>query len=187
MTLRPACRFAVAPHFHLAVDWPRRLLLAEGGGWRTPTHEEQTALVGGPAGCVCLFCLPGHLGAEWWGLLDRGADGLADVRLPGFEGFVGQVVEFLAFKGLNVPEGARCDVVVSDAASLVQRPDETLWGEVNLGDEPTSVVLPGEPAVRLLLGPGEGYHRPPSAPPLEPYLADKQEPDVRLRITAPGT
>jgi hypothetical protein len=60
--------------------------------------------------------------------------------LPGFEEFLNQVGEFLAFKSLPLPEGVKCEVVVSSFAT----PDTTggtaphrprLWGGINLGDE----------------------------------------------------
>jgi hypothetical protein len=129
MNLQPGCRFAVAPHFHLAVDWPRRLIVGTGveeaggffprGPWRPPTDDELTHLVGcadstpagESAGVVELFRLPEHLRAEWWRLLERAAG--ASGSLPGFDEFVARVAEFLAFKNLPVPEGASCDAVVT--------------------------------------------------------------------------
>jgi hypothetical protein len=188
MTLQPGCRFVVAPHFHLTADWSRRLLVGagvqeDGGGffplpsWRPPTGGELLLLVGdsaepAPAGelenCVCLFQLPGHLRSAWWDLLDQAAEALADCRFPGFESIVAQIVDFLAFKNLHVPEGARCDLMVSlpgqrsvpwgpeperrvglrsNLAASVPREDAQqlcwprLWGGINLGDEETSLVL----------------------------------------------
>jgi hypothetical protein len=147
-------------------------------------------------------------------------------RLPGFETFVNQVVEFLAFKGLPIPEGARCEAVVSDP--VTSRPGELrchlaagaerLWGGINLGEEETSVVminlsrqqleaelrrrfpddvppvpaaeLAGQflrrcsdyPAVRLILGPGDGYRLPQGGLILGGYREGKGEPDVMLLI-----
>ncbi len=188
MTLQPGCRFAVAPHFHRPADWHRRLFVGtgvdEGDGqfvprheWRPPTDDELSVLVrtaNGPltpeelSASVCLFQLPGHLGVEWWSLLDRSAEALAGGRLPDFDSFASQVVEFLAFKELPLPDGARCDVVVSDPAQRLvpwgpganrsdglrcnveadapwpwpkERDWPQLWGGINLGDEDTSVVL----------------------------------------------
>jgi hypothetical protein len=247
MTLQPGCRFLVAPHFHLPADWPRRLLVGAGveeaGGsfhprqsWRPPTTDELPLLVGtsdGPTQTedmedgVCLFQLPGHLRSEWWRLLEQAADVLGGGRLPGFETFVSQVVEFLAFKGLPVPEGARCEAVVSDPGRScpgglrchLAAGAERLWGAVNLGDEETSVVLinlsrrqleaelrrrfPDDqipasvaelagrflrrcsdyPAVRLILGPGEGYRLSQGGLILGGYREGKQEPDVMLLIS----
>jgi hypothetical protein len=188
MTLLPGCRFIVAPHFHLPADWPRRLLLGPGveernghffplHSWRVPTSDELSRLVwtsDGPTpeeeldGCVCLYQLPGHLHSEWWKLLAQSAGGAEHGRLPGFESFASRMAEFLAFKSIPVPEGARCDVVVTGSGQrLVDGGSETtgpaglkcnlapwvswpwseeqnlprLWGGVNLGDEETSVVL----------------------------------------------
>jgi hypothetical protein len=196
MTLQPGCRFVVAPHFHMSADWPQRLLvsagIAEADGcffplpsWRPPTAEQLSLLVQTPAAptppveledCVALFQLPGHLGSQWWNLLEHAPGLLGEGRLPGFESFVTQVCEFLAFKSLPVPEGARWDVVVSDCgqwlvsngpgtnrstglrcnlAPRVPSPQAIehrwarLWGGINLGDEATSVVLINLPCQKV--------------------------------------
>jgi hypothetical protein len=123
--------------------------------WRPPTPDELSHLVWTseePAppeelnACICLFRLPEHLRSTWWNLLVGAAGPLDDGRLPGFETFVSQVVEFLAFKNLPVPEGARCDLVVSNPERYLANRGgdfcgQGLWGKINLGDEPTSVVL----------------------------------------------
>src|SRR6516225_2699080 len=133
MNLLPGCWFVVAPHFHLQADWSRRLLVGPGmeevdGGfharpsWRAPTDGELSLLVRAPdepappedlQASVCLFQLPGHLRSEWWKMLEQAAGVLGDSHLPGIDSFVGQVVAFLAFKDLPVPERACCSVVVS--------------------------------------------------------------------------
>src|SRR5262245_51857840 len=129
MILQPGSRFTIAPHFQLTADWPRRLRVGAGveeiegcflprGPWRSPTAEELAALVWdraapaqeGAGDCVCLFRLPAHFLTAWWEVLGQAAD---DGRLPGFGTFVSRLAEFLAFKGLPLPEGARCDAVVS--------------------------------------------------------------------------
>jgi hypothetical protein len=196
MTLQPGCRFAVAPHFHLSADWPRRLLVGDGleeidgcffprPSWRPPTAGELAGLLPNSAepaipeeleACVCLFHLPTHLRSAWWDLLEQAAGDLGDGCLPGFNTYVSQVVAFLAFKGLPVPDGASCDVVVSQPGQqLVPRELQAnrprglrcslapwapwpgaeepcrprLWGGINLGDEPTSVVLINLPCRQL--------------------------------------
>jgi hypothetical protein len=196
MTLQPGCRFVVAPHFHLPADWPRRLRIGAGvaeahgcffplPSWRPPTTDELAVLVRASVepmppeeleACVCLFQLPRHLRSAWWDLLEQAAGVLGDGRLPGFENFVGQVVEFLSFKNLPVPEGARCDVVVSNPGqpSVAGGPEanhplglscslapwapwpgaeglhwQRLWGGINLGDEQTSVMLINLPCRQL--------------------------------------
>ena len=116
---------------------------------------------------------------------------LGEGRLPDFDFFVGQVAEFLAFKNLPLPEGARCDLVVSNPGPGAEglRPPG-LWGTINLGDEPTSVVLlnlPCRQPVRLTLGPGEGCRLPRGGLILDGYSQDKQEPDVLLLISHPVT
>jgi hypothetical protein len=131
MTLLPGCRFAVAPHFHVPADWPRRLRIGAGieeddgrffprGPWRPLTAEELGLLVSDAAGLappdldatLCLFQLPEHLRSAWWQLLDEAA-AAGDAGLAGFDVFGEQLGEFLAFKGLPVAGEARCDVVVS--------------------------------------------------------------------------
>jgi hypothetical protein len=187
MTLLPGCRFAPAPHFHLPADWPRRLSIGTGVGetdggyvplnsWRPPTADELSLLVASAGqqrpedleDCACLFQIPQHLRAEWWKLLEQAAGALGGGQLPGFDAFVNQVGEFLAYKHLAIPEDARCDVVVSSPgrrpgcgatemggpagllSSLAARAPwpraeepgwPRLWGGINLGDEETSVVL----------------------------------------------
>jgi hypothetical protein len=196
MTLQPGCRFAVAPHFHLTADWPRRILVGAGveeadgsfyprSTWRPPTADELAVLLHVPdeptsskevESSLCLFQVPGHVRSEWWKLLEQSMSVLGEGSLPGFESFVHQVVEFLAFKDLPVPEGARCTVVVSRpgqrsvawgpgssragglrcnlAAHAPWREAEgwigpRLWGGINLGDEETSVVLINRPCRQL--------------------------------------
>jgi hypothetical protein len=188
MILQPGCRFIVAPHFHLPVDWPRRLLLGAGvdeaagwfspkPSWRPPTTEELAVLLrvaDAPTSpeqleaSLSLFQIPGHLRSTWWKLLEPAAGVLEHGCLPGFEAFVSQVVEFLAFKNLPVPEEARCTLVLSkpgqqfvswgpeahgpgrllcNLAPWVPWPGAEQhrwpqpWGGINLGDEETSLVL----------------------------------------------
>jgi hypothetical protein len=196
MNLLPGCRFVVAPHFHLQADWSRRLLIGAGieevdGGfnprpsWRAPTDGELSLLVRAPdeqpssedlQASVCLFQLPGHLRSEWWKVLEQAAGVLGASPLPGFDAFVGQVVAFLAFKELPVPERACCTVVVSTPGqrSVNWSPEPPspgglrrglmpsapwfaaeeqrwprLWAGINLGDEETSVVLINVPLQQL--------------------------------------
>lgn len=209
MTPQPGCRFAIAPHFHLSADWSRRLLIGAGGeeaghplisppSWRPPTPDELSLLVqptGEPTlsevleACVYLFQLPGHLRSGWWALLDQAAEVIAERRLPGLEAFVNQVVDFLAFKSLSVPEGASCDVVVSNPGERVipwAPSGPRLWGAINLGDEETSIVLIPQPgrSIRLILGPGEGCRLPRGGLIVGGYPGSKQEPDVLLLIAA---
>jgi hypothetical protein len=196
MNLLPGCWFVVAPHFHLQADWSRRLLVGPGmeevdGGfharpsWRAPTDGELSLLVRAPdepappedlQASVCLFQLPGHLRSEWWKMLEQAAGVLGDSHLPGIDSFVGQVVAFLAFKDLPVPERACCSVVVSTPGqrSVNWSPEPPgpgglrcglmpsapwsaaeeqrwprLWAGINLGDEETSVVLINLPLQQL--------------------------------------
>lgn len=202
MTLRPGFRFAVAPHFHLPADWPRRLhvggIADDGshGPWRPPTADELPHLVGHPAGgvgpdpVVELFRLPDHLRAKWWQLFERSVTA-GNGHLPGFETFAGQLVDFLAFKEMPAPVRARCDVVVrrpGQWSALRSADGPSPWGAINLGDEATSVILTGPDSlpVRLTLESGEGYRLPATDLVVDGTAEDKSEPDVLLLITDPG-
>ena len=194
--------------------------------WRQPTADELSLLVWISEeppppeelnACICLFQLPEHLRSRWWNLLVAVAGTLEDGPLPGFETFVNQVVEFLAFKNLPVPKGARCDLVVSNPERHLAKGGgdyfgRRLWGKINLGDEPTSVVLinltrqqmeaalrrrfPDRPSaleigglfsdyppVRLILEPGDGCRLPSCDMVLDDYLEGKRETDVTLSIS----
>jgi hypothetical protein len=141
MMLQPGCRFVLAPHFHLPMDWTTRLLVGSGleevdgcffprSPWRPATEDELYLLTQQPGAlaadkreaCVCLFQLPGHLRSLWWKLFEQAA-GAKDSEPMGFAAFVDQVSEFLAFKGQAFPERARCDVVVSQAGQRSVRWD----------------------------------------------------------------
>ncbi|MBL8797370.1 MAG: hypothetical protein JNM56_25940 [Planctomycetia bacterium] len=195
MTLLPGCRFAVAPHFHLPGDWSSRLLIgagiaeADGGfiprsSWRPPTAAELSVLVEPPPlanleDVGCLFLLPQHLRAEWWQWLERTHEsnkaGAQSAQAP-FSNLAQRIGEFLAFKQLAVPDGARWDAVISDPMQLLtpwcldgrrfgglrcsvapwaswavtaEPPCPCLWGGINLGEEPTSLVVINLPLAKL--------------------------------------
>src|SRR5262245_42071453 len=121
MISRPGSWFAVAPHFQLTADWPRRLLVGVGveevdgcflprGPWRSPTTDELAGLVLDPAAastapgagdCVHLFRLPEHFTSAWQDLLLGQA--ASDGRILGFEAFAFSLAGFLSFKGLPLP------------------------------------------------------------------------------------
>ncbi|QDU22269.1 hypothetical protein [Urbifossiella limnaea] len=113
-----------------------------------------------------LFQLPDHLREAWWDLLDAAAGDGGGVR--GFDGFAARVGEFLGFKRLGLPAAAGMEAIVTAAGerSIRRDPDTgrpsglgptvaawaawppnagrsppRLWGVVNLGDEPSGVVL----------------------------------------------
>ena len=188
MTRESGCTFAVAPHFEMTADWPGRLRIGTGveqcdggffprGPWRPLDPGELSQLVAGKAsseasnGAVELFKLPAHLCTQWWRLLEHaGDDGAGAGRLPGYDGFLARVADFLAFKDLAIRDPVNCEVVVSrpgqrsvrwDAAAgralglgctvepqtpCTSLPSNSmcrprLWGAINLGDEATSFVL----------------------------------------------
>jgi hypothetical protein len=189
MTPTSRCLLTVAPRFQLAPNWAARLTVGTGvredngrffprGPWRPLTTEEMTLLVSGPgddAEAGWLFQIPDHLRAAWWDLLD-GSVGTGGAALPGFEGFAGQVAEFLRFKHLEVPSRLQMEAVVTAAGRCSMRSDpETgapaglgpslapwaeyalpeggvmprLWAVVNLGDEDTRLVLTSVPIPAL--------------------------------------
>jgi hypothetical protein len=186
MTPEPGCTFAVAPHFEMPADLQGRLRIGIGvekcdggffprGPWRSPDDGELAHLVAGQAGPnapdrVELFKLPAHLCAQWWQLLERAGDGAGAGRLPGYDAFLAQLADFLAFKELAIDDPVSCEVVVSRPGQRSVRWDPAagralglgctvapqtpctslesrslcrprLWGAVNLGDEATSFVL----------------------------------------------
>ena len=117
---------------------------------------------------LCLFQLPGHLRSVWWELLQQSANDLGSGQLPGFDAFVTQIVDFLAFKELPVPPGAKCDLIVTqressdgiDKSAREQSPQlvssiesmtpssqigeqkrSAVWGGINVGDEIASFAV----------------------------------------------
>lgn len=140
MSLKPGCRFTVAPRFHITGDWSRRLLIGSGvdeldgdfvprDSWRHPTAGELSMLIAGgeetavqPHGCACLFTLPEHLRTHWWKVLEAAANTRAEGQLPGFDSFALAVREMLEFKGMPPPDDAYFGVTLTDAA---QRPKNT--------------------------------------------------------------
>jgi hypothetical protein len=213
MTLLPGFRLVVAPHFHLAIDWPGRLALgtrveqtAQGPvarpPWRPARADELAVLTLDPTrttaraelpGCLCLLVLPAHLRAAFWDLLARSLEPGA-VPAEGFGGFVADIARFLAFKQLPVPAGAVFDLVVTRPGPATRLDAAALWGLINLGEDAASVVflnLPaGEipagdyPPVRLRLGPGEGV-RIPAGILLGTDGFEREQPDVLLLIRLP--
>jgi hypothetical protein len=188
MNLLPGHPFAIAPLFQLPGDWPARLLVGSGitevdGGfcpqqsWRTANAEELAALVRSTPdptasaeldASIVLFHLPAHLRSQWWELLELGSCDLAEGRLPGFNDFAGHVSDFLEFKNLPVPGGARWEVALGSPVQPLLAGESTLsragglrsslapstpwpaaqehggprlWGGINLGDEEMSLVF----------------------------------------------
>jgi hypothetical protein len=194
MTPRPGCRIVVAPSFHLPIDRAERILLGPDG--RAPDDREwdlliaDSALVRDLADCLCLFQLPRHLLASWGRLLEQ-AERTGAERLDGFDTFVADVADFLAFKDLPVPAGAVFELLVN-APGLCSIPQvgrqPGLWGGINLGDEAASLLLnnltPDYPLVRLRIQPGEGFRLPAGGLLVDWSTLDKQEPDVLLLIRA---
>jgi hypothetical protein len=214
MMLLPGFRLVVAPHFHLAIDWPGRLALgarveptAQGPvarpPWRPAGADELAVLLLDPTGptaraelpgCLCLLVLPAHLRAAFWDLLARAPEPGA-VPAEGFDAFAAQTAQFLAFKELPVPAGAVFDLVVTRPGPAIRLTAAPLWGLINLGEDAASVVFLNVPAgampaadyppVRLQLGPGEGV-RVPAGILLGTDGSERDQPDVWLLIRLPG-
>jgi hypothetical protein len=213
MTPLPRVRFVAAPYFHLDIDWSARLSLGAGvestpqgpvarPPWRPASAEELVALVLDPtrpitreelSGCLCLFVVPVHLRSGFWDLLARATESGA-VPAEGFGAFVAETARFLAFKQLPVPAGAVFDLVVTRPGPAPRLATTALWGLINLGEDPASVVFlsapVGEipaadyPPVRLSLGPGEGV-RIPAGILLGTDGFEREQPDVLLLIRLP--
>jgi hypothetical protein len=199
VTLRSGCRLVVAPLFHLPVEWGRRLFLETGveGGWRSPDAYELTLLLPDASlpiprasltDDVCLFRLPQHLRAAWWRLLEQ-ANERGTMSEDGFDAFAVAVGQFLAFKELPLPEGASLELLLSkpgQRAAVELSCERPLWGVINLGDEPASLVLVNLPGhefrVRFLIEPGEGCRFPAVGLLVDGYTLDKCEPDVLLLV-----
>ncbi len=103
--------------------------------------------------CLGLFQLPQHLCATWWTILEN-SPSAGVFRIDGFDRFVADVVNFLNYKELGVPPGATFELLLTKPGQRsLGRPGRplglalegttqgSLWGGINLGDEPTSLVF----------------------------------------------
>jgi hypothetical protein len=213
MTLLPGFRLVVAPHFHLAIDGPRRLTLGAGieqtaqgpmarPPWRPASAHELALLILDPtrtparaelAGCLCLLVVPAHLHTAFWDLLARAPEP-GVVPAEGFSAFVTETARFLAFKQLPVPAGAVFDLVVTRPGPATGLAAAAWWGLINLGEDAASVVFLNVPAgaipaadyppVRLQLDPGEGVRIPPGML-LGTDGLERDQPNVWLLIRLP--
>lgn len=188
MTLPAGYRFRGAPHFHHPDPLINQLQLGSGldcirgryfarPPWRNLQAEEWQRLSGEPFlqeeskqldSTLSILQLPVHLLNRWWMLLEQSAETLGKVPLPGFDGFMAQLSEFLAFKEIPLPVAVRGEVIVSRPQPVFQEKPNSelisrgmrsniapwtswpwsgelksprLWGGFNLGDEATSFVL----------------------------------------------
>jgi len=223
-----AYRLAVAPRFGLAGAWSGRLErnagveLADGRvlpreDWKPLDETALEDLVGGIAGRdavlppthLGLVQLPDRLRRSWWAEAERG--GGASGSGEGFERLFSELVTFLRFKRLRLPERVGLEVAVSApglrstrvgvdgvleglgfgdrpaaASSRARRP----VGLVNLGDEASFVVLvalpPATLAARLEAAGDSGTRTLPPRGLVQRYFACfPQQPCLRLRL-APG-
>ena len=214
MTLLPGVRFAVAPYFHLDIDWPARLSLGASveltdqgpvalPPWRPPSAAELVVLVLDPTrpgareelpGCLCLFVVPAHLRSAFWDVLAQ-AQANGEVPPDGFSAFAAEVARFLAFKQLPLPVGAVFELVVNRPGPTAPLAASSLWGLINLGEDAASVVFlkvpagdrpaPGSAPVRFQLEPGEGA-RAPAGLLLGSVRLGREQSELLLLIRLPG-
>jgi hypothetical protein len=215
MTPPPGIHFAVAPYFHIDIDWPGRLSLAAGveltgegpvtrPPWRPAGADELAALVLDPTQpgareelprCVCLFAVPAHLRAAFWDVVARGEE-QGQIPADDFSAFADEVARFLAFKQMPLPVGAVFELLVSRPGQTAAPATSSGWGLINLGEEAVSVVFlsppardgsaPDHPPVRLQLAPGEGA-RIPAGLLLGSDDQEREQAEVLLLIRLPDT
>ena len=166
MTSLPGHRLVIAPNFHIEVDWPNRIQLgtivkpsaqglAPSQRWRPATTEELALLVAPESTTAVdlthsmrLFVLPVHLRTAFWSMLTRSSE-RASIPPNEFTEFAAKVSSFLDFKGLRLPAGACCDLVVKRPGSAPPLEESSLWGLVNLGEDAISLVYLNAPAANL--------------------------------------
>ncbi len=171
-------RFAVAPRFHVRADWTQRL----------ETDVVPLPVASDPApGDALLFNLPAHLRALWW----AAAESMEEARGgEAYQRFVAQVVEFLQFKQMPLPEICAFDVRVSKPGLQSTRLDTApadrrtvAW--INLGDEATHLRLSeADRAFRLRLESGEGLWFPACPIEHDGDTVDKLEIDAVLVLSS---
>ena len=157
-------RIGPAPRFHLPDDWPTRLAVNTGcevagdsivakADWRAPTADELATLTapGSVETAFSLLQLPTHLLERWTETASRLVEAGENFT---YVGFVRALSEFLHFKGLPLPPGTTCDIVVTapglptTRGGLHSSVDEAggILGLVNVGEEATAIaVLPVSP------------------------------------------
>jgi len=97
-----------------------------------------------------------------------------------------------AFKQLPAPAAAVFDLIVSSSGQTPVPGSSSLWGLINLGEDPTSLVFVNVlaedcPSVRIALEPGEGLRFPRSGVLLGNDGPDRKQPDLLLVVRLPAT
>lgn len=199
--LEPGIRIGNARHFHTAGSWTDRLRVNSGvmidanrfwprEDWRPLSAEELpllTTLEADSEGSLQLFNIPQSLHARWWEVA------AAQASTPGQEGvafrkFAGEMLEYLRFKRLPLPEACAFEVLVNGPGQPSVRPElggltaalpsEGMLGGVNLGDEEAALIL-------LNLGAPELNQRLTRSPSAESFFGQvraflEQQPDYPL-------
>jgi len=161
--LEPGFALGAAPRFHVRPAWAERLRVNGGiervgarchprPDWRPLTPGEMTLLVdeAPPAADpprADLLAIPARLQAAWWDQAGQSS----------YERFAGDLLEFLRFKDLSLPAMCEVEVAVSRPGQVGTRPGPEIGSlgglaapaaasapvvvAINLGDEPTHIVL----------------------------------------------
>jgi len=210
MELQPGLRIGLGSRFHSDLPWQERLRLNSGTAtdgaerfarpdWRPATSAELAILLAGSGqgswerDC-CLLRFPEHLRRLWW---DRAAEELLTQmgELSGYETFLREVAAFARFKGVPLLPASRYDILARPPGQRSPLGKDTdparLIALVNLGDEPTGMVLWNRPVdlapmdyplVRVLLQPGDGCWLPAGCGAWPACTTDKADLDVLLLI-----
>lgn len=191
--LRPGFHLGVAPRFHVSRHWSSRFEVNSGlerdaagwfprRDWRCATADEVAALVEDEPGGAepaprrdggLLFNVPRHLVDLWWKAADEIEAGAAGGGA--YERFVDDVVAFLGFKQMPLPQSCAFDVRVSrpgqrstrlDAGGAVLHglgfdafdgaPARRTVAWVNLGEEDSRFVYLNLPAASMSALIGQG-------------------------------
>jgi hypothetical protein len=208
--LRPGISLGPAPRFQSALAWIDRLQInggveADAGAfyprrdWRRPREAELALLLAPddetgqlPGAHVGLVNLPPHLRRQWWALAD--AEDMPAGEGGPYRAFVDGVIEFLRFKQVPLPSRCRVDVTASRPGQPATRwgtasgnAFDRVAGIINLGDEPTHLVLLnlGPAAMAEMLG-HRGLTAPEPGPDLLPrfFTALATYPLIRVRLEA---
>jgi hypothetical protein len=137
------------------------------------------------------FQLPRHLLSDWWKMLEGSRPG-NNGRLKDFDTFAAKVADFLAYKGLPVPNEALFQLHVKAPGKSLCLGSEghsprvaRIWGCVNLGETAVSLAL--DPPASLRLDPGEGSRIPVNGSLMDASTLEGGDAEVLLVIRYKST